>query len=87
MCVCSRENVTLVKDSKNQLSSQNTGVYESRQQALDANPGETVIVRGYNSFSAAKRAAKSRQGGYHNFVDDLDTDKSEEESEDEALDW
>ena len=69
------------------LNGSHPGVYETRQQALDANPGEIVIVRGYNSFSAAKRAAKSRQGGYHNFQDDADTDKSEDESEDEALDW
>mgnify|MGYP007000335530 CR=1 len=40
------------------LNGSHPGVYETRQQALDANPGETVIVRGYNSFSAAKRAAK-----------------------------
>ena len=62
-------------------------MYETRQQALDANPGEIVIVRGYNSFSAAKRAAKSRQGDTTIFLDDADTDKSEDESEDEALDW
>jgi len=69
------------------LNGSHPGVYETRQQALDANPGEAVIVRGYKSFSDAKRYAKKRQGGYDNFQDDIDTDKSEEESEDEALDW
>eukprot|EP00940_MAST-03C_sp_MAST-3C-sp2_P000779 g779.t1 len=50
------------------------GIYESRDEALRANPGHEPHVLGYKSMRYARRAAQRSQGGYDRFEEEEDDD-------------